>query len=79
LSSAATFASNWATLLAPMITLVIRGSRSAQDRASWASVWPRPAAIPLSARTVVMVASSRSLSLRKTLVRTRESAGTPSR
>src|ERR671910_2549686 len=36
LSSAATLASSWATLLAPMTSEVTRGSRSAQARAIWA-------------------------------------------
>ena len=49
--SAATLSSSWATLLAPMTSEVIRGSRSAQTSASWASDWPRRAATSLSART----------------------------
>ena len=44
-SSAATFASSWATLLAPMSAEVTRLSRSTQVSASWARLWPRPAAI----------------------------------
>ena len=50
LSSAATFASSCSTLLAPMSADVIRGSRSVHASASWASDWPRRAAISFSAR-----------------------------
>ena len=51
LSSAATFSSSWATLLAPMTSEVTRGSRRAQASASWETFWPRPAAIFARART----------------------------
>src|SRR5271165_6012358 len=54
---AARFSSSCATLLAPMSTEVTRGSRSAQDSASWASDWPRDAAISASARTCTRVRS----------------------
>ena len=50
-SSAATFCSSWATLLAPSSAEVTRGSRRAQAIAICASVWPRRRAISFSART----------------------------
>jgi hypothetical protein len=54
--AAARFSSSCATLLAPISTEVTRGSRSAQDSASWASVCPRADAISFSARTWASVA-----------------------
>ena len=41
--------SSWATLDAPMSTEVTRASRRHQASAIWASDWPRPAAMSLSA------------------------------
>ncbi len=53
--AAARFSSSWGTLLAPMSAEVTRGSRSTQEIASWASVWPRDRAISFSARTCASV------------------------
>ncbi len=69
-SSAATFASSCATLLAPISVDVTRGSRSAHASASCASDWPRRCAISFSARIFARASSvSRSgesdLSLRR--------------
>jgi len=44
-SSAPTFCSSWATLLAPIRVEVTRGSRKVQASAICASVWPRRLAI----------------------------------
>src|SRR5690606_27027607 len=75
-STQATLSSSWATLLAPISTLVTRGSRSVHDSAIWASVCPRSWAIAFS-----LPASSVSIwsALRNRLVAARESAGTPFR
>ena len=45
----ATFSSSCLALDAPISAEVIRGSRSTQEIAICASVWPRPEAIPLRA------------------------------
>src|SRR6266536_664185 len=79
LDSPATLASNWRTLLAPMSTVVIRGSRSAHASASWASVCPRRSAIAFSARTRASVASVSIPRSSVPPVATRESAGMPPR
>ena len=56
-SSAATFSSSCSTLEAPISVEVMRGSRSVQASASWARLWPRPAATSFSARTFASVSS----------------------
>ncbi len=56
-AAAARLSSSWATEDAPTRAEVTRSSRSTQEIASWASDWPRPAAISLSARTWASVDS----------------------
>jgi hypothetical protein len=79
LANAATLSSSCFTLLAPITSDVILGSRSAHTNASWASDWPRRAAMPASARTLVRRSSVIDSARSAPPVAARESAGTPFR
>jgi hypothetical protein len=78
-ASAPTFISSCSTLLAPMSADVTRRSRSAQARASCASVCPRPRAISSSARMRSSASSLSSSGLSEPCRAARESCGTPCR
>ena len=79
LSSAPRLSSSCSTVRAPISAEVMRGSRSTQAIAICASVWPRPWAISLSARTRLRFSSVRKLSFRNVPSAAREFSGTPSR
>ena len=78
-SSVARFCSSCATLLAPTSVEVTRASRSVQASAIWASDWPRPTAIPSSARSRETVSSVIDSGASESFRLAREPSGIPSR